>query len=500
MTQKNIYWGDIHNHCGISYGYGSLENALVRAREQLDFCAIIGHAAWHDMPEDENLKHLRDYHKKGFAKLAKNWDYVKQTIEKANVPYKFITFQGYEVHSRKYGDYHFLSPSIDLPIVEGKSPFDIVKKILPTPVIAIPHHIAYIPNYRGINWEEFSNDISPVVEVYSKHGCAISDLSPYEYLHTMGPRDSRNTVYSGLSYGYRFGFVASTDHHAGYPGSYGDGRLAVICKEKTRQEIWNAILARHTYAVTGDKIDCQFYINGAGIGSQIDGTNGRGIELKIRGCDTFDKIIIYKNLSPWKVICGEEIISVKKSNKYKVRIEMGWGKLLNGFLWHGNIKIEDGEIMSLESCFRGQNLLSPSDRDIKDTSNINNLDNRIIEKSKTTVEWKCSSFKNISTLHSQTAAIILEIFGDKRTMLNINLNGKKISISINELLTGSRGVQLNNYNSEAFLIHRAIPENKYYFKGYWNDLKKERACDVYNVEVRQNNKQCAWISPIYVLS
>ena len=59
---------------------------------------------------------------------------------------------------------------------------------------------------------------------------------------------------------------------------------------------------------------------------------------------------------------------------------MGWGKLLNGFLWHGNIKIEDGEIMSLESCFRGQNLLSPSDRDIKDTSNINNLDNRIIKK------------------------------------------------------------------------------------------------------------------------
>ena len=24
----NIYWGDLHNHCGITYGLGSLENAL----------------------------------------------------------------------------------------------------------------------------------------------------------------------------------------------------------------------------------------------------------------------------------------------------------------------------------------------------------------------------------------------------------------------------------------------------------------------------------------
>jgi hypothetical protein len=46
----NIYWGDLHNHCGISYGFGSLENALLAAKGQLDFCAIIGHASWADMP------------------------------------------------------------------------------------------------------------------------------------------------------------------------------------------------------------------------------------------------------------------------------------------------------------------------------------------------------------------------------------------------------------------------------------------------------------------
>ena len=29
--QLSLYWGDLHNHCGISYGFGSLRNALEQA-------------------------------------------------------------------------------------------------------------------------------------------------------------------------------------------------------------------------------------------------------------------------------------------------------------------------------------------------------------------------------------------------------------------------------------------------------------------------------------
>lgn len=45
----NIYFGDLHNHCGITYGFGSLENAIARAKSQLDFAAFTGHAMWPDM-------------------------------------------------------------------------------------------------------------------------------------------------------------------------------------------------------------------------------------------------------------------------------------------------------------------------------------------------------------------------------------------------------------------------------------------------------------------
>ena len=46
----NIYWGDIHNHCGITYGYGALDNALTAAKKSVGLlcgywtCHVAGYA------------------------------------------------------------------------------------------------------------------------------------------------------------------------------------------------------------------------------------------------------------------------------------------------------------------------------------------------------------------------------------------------------------------------------------------------------------------------
>ena len=62
-----LLWGDLHNHCGITYGFGSLQNALKIARSHLDFCCITGHAMWPDIyartPETEFIV---DFHREGF--------------------------------------------------------------------------------------------------------------------------------------------------------------------------------------------------------------------------------------------------------------------------------------------------------------------------------------------------------------------------------------------------------------------------------------------------
>ena len=105
----NVYYRDLHNHCGISYGHGSLKQALDNARQQLDFCSVTGHAIWPDMPEpDDDIQTIVDYHLKGFAHLRACWPEVLQTIEAYNQPGVFVTFPSFEMHSCADGDYTIL--------------------------------------------------------------------------------------------------------------------------------------------------------------------------------------------------------------------------------------------------------------------------------------------------------------------------------------------------------------------------------------------------------
>ena len=94
--------------------------------------------------------------------------------------------------------------------------------------------------------------------------------------------------------------------------------------QKTRESIWEAIKARRTYAVTGDRILCDFKINDAWMGSEITG-NVRRVKARIETEGTLDKIILYKNLKPYHIINGEMFQEVNEEDCYKIRMEMGWG-------------------------------------------------------------------------------------------------------------------------------------------------------------------------------
>ena len=77
-------YGDIHNHCNISYAHGSLGDAIKNAALRLDFASITGHASWPDMDEhDPRIQHIVQFHQRGFAKLHRNWDSYLERICKA---------------------------------------------------------------------------------------------------------------------------------------------------------------------------------------------------------------------------------------------------------------------------------------------------------------------------------------------------------------------------------------------------------------------------------
>ena len=193
------------------------------------------------LPTDrEKFAAIIDYHQEGFAKLHRNWDSVQDTFASFDDGQGFIPFLSYEWHSRGYGDHHVLFKGTHGPLLGGDTLADLRQSLIDTgqPFILEPHHIGYPLGGRGINWDAYDPTCSPIVETYSMHGCSESDEAPYPMLNTMGPRDHNSTIQAGLERGHRFGIVASTDQHSGYPGSYGDGRVAVYATERSRDAIW----------------------------------------------------------------------------------------------------------------------------------------------------------------------------------------------------------------------------------------------------------------------
>lgn len=491
-----LYWGDIHNHCGISYGHGKLEDALKRAREQLDFCSVTGHAFWPDMPTDRSkYERIINFHTEGFQKIAKGWEDVLEAFRRYNDPGHFVTFTSYEWHSCEFGDHCVYLPGDGGELITAPTIHELREKIEKRSGLVIPHHIGYARGYRGINWAAFDESISPFVEIYSMHGCSESDTAPHPMLHTMGPRDYGSTAEYGFRSGRRFGLVASTDHHSAYPGSWGDGRMAVYAEDLTRESIWDAFLNRRTYAVTGDKIKAQFSVNGAAIGEKISAAGRREIQLSVETSDFLNKIEVLKNENVIRCITSpDRLLDMAGVIKAKIRIEWGWGSKENEIRWDGELSLSDGRILSVETCFSGLPILAPQDGEVKEES----LPHKLISSDENGCAWYSYTKGNVTMKHQTTQALVAEVEMPTTASIRLNINGNYYEHKLATLLEGTRSHFVRGLLTEAVRIHRAIPVELYTFKDAFTDDASGNGTDYYRLRVSQTNNQWAWLTPIWV--
>ncbi len=489
-----VYYGDLHNHCGLSYGHGTFAEAIKNARLQLDFASVTLHAVWPDIPEnDERLGYLVDYHKEGFKKAFHNWQTYLAETEAANDPGHFITFPSYEWHSNQFGDHCiYYKNGVGNPILETQDLTELRQalKALPTETFMIPHHIGYKTGFRGINWKAFTNELSPVVEVFSFHGCSESSEGPYPYLHTMGPRDSQSCAQSGWAMGNLFGVVGSTDHHNAFPGSYGSGRLGVWASSLSREAIWDAIAKRRTYALTGDRIQLQFSLNGRPMGSICPPDETRHITVAVDGGDTLDYIEILHNN---QVIHRECLIPPKAAGKrFKVYVEFGWGEFDEDTFWDVGLQIRRGTLHSIEPRFRGFGAQGDPGSDNYAYTDWSQTDQN-------NVHFTTRTRRNPSLHSPGTEGMCLEIDGNEKTLIHGEVNGQVYEHSLAELSAGAQTHYLDGFVSPAIDFHRAVPQSEYQHEFNFTHINHHpEQRDWYALRVRQRNNQWAWSSPIWV--
>ena len=499
MKPPRILWGDLHSHCNISYGHGSLQRALRSAREHLDFCSVTGHAFWPDMPTDRpRYRDVIRYHLDGFARLQRNWPEVRRQMAAYDEPGRFATLLSYEWHSLEFGDHNIYLLNQDGDLQSGATLDELERALAGMSNMIIPHHIGYGPGARGINWQYFDERRSPVVEVFSTHGGSERDGGPYPIYHTMGPRVHEGTVARGLELGRRFGFIAGTDHHGGYPGHYGGGLTAVLAGELTREAIWRSLLERRCYPVTGDRIALDFSVNDATMGAESLPAARRTLRLAVRACDVIDRVEVVKNSRPFYRAFGPLPTAASPAlGRYKVRVEWGWGEKGELVDWNGAVRVADGEIIGVQPCFRGESLLDPRDGPV-DADTSDDPPHAILEKSSEIVAWRSRTYGNPDAFLPGTSAIIIELQGNLKTRLHFDVNDRSWSHSLSELLEGSRRQSMRGWLSEALWVHRAVPERQYAINLEIIDTEAERPVDYYYLRVAQENNQWAWSSPIWV--
>ena len=489
----SIFYGDIHNHCDLSYGHGSLADALYNARLQLDFVSVVVHAVWPDLPkDDEKLAYLIDYHEKGFAKAQANWAGYLRDIDHANEDGDFVTFPAFEWHSIEYGDYCIYYPYVqaEMPIIDAPDLASLRAELhkLSYPTLLIPHHIGYRQGSRGINWQSFTDEMSPIAEIFSFHGLSESSEGPYPYLHSMGPRHEQSTAQYGWEQGNLFGVVGSTDHHNAFPGSYGYGRMGVWAESCSREAIWEAIQKRRTYALTGDRINLQFSLNETAMGGICASDDTRAISVDVVGGDCIDYIDVLHNN---RIIHRESIVPQSATEgRFKVYIEMGWGEQAEAFDWDVSLAIENGTLHEIEPRLRG---ISPTEGNHEGDFAYTSL-----EHDGNDVHLKTKTLPNLSLHTPCTEGFVVELDGTPDTMITLTINGQVEQVCLHDILTGSRTFYTGGFVSPVLCVHQAVPQSDYHHHFTLTHQHNTSQRDWYYVRVRQRNNQWAWSSPIWV--
>jgi hypothetical protein len=500
----SVYYGDLHSHCEAGYGHGSIEDAYQNAREQLDFACVTAHAAWPDMPSDrQRLRRIIDYSSCGFERTRDAWPQLQHAADANNRPGEFISFLGSEWHSMAHGDRHIIYKGSEGSIIDApdlKTLHQYLRQLAEQGIdaLALAHHIGYRRGFRGINWDTFDASFSPVIEIMSMHGCAESDDAPYPYLHTMGPRDGRSTWQSGLARGHIVGAIGSTDHHSAHPGSYGHGRMGVWADSLTRNGIWNALKARRTYALTGDRIAVAFSVNEAPMGSVLPPAEKLQIAVTVEGGDAIDYVELVhcgQILHRWSVGEHAETDPDHHRNRYKVYLELGWGKREETVTWDVDLAVQKGTLAAVEPRFRGYDTVAPQDQEEQSYA-FSHWE----QLSEDGVCFSTRTWGNPNTRTPCTQGVCLTVDGNACTRLTGTINGQAFGIPLADLVKASCVHYLGGFVSPAYKLHRAVPRETCICERNLTlthrSTRHQR--EWYYVRVRQTNGQWAWTSPIWV--
>lgn len=251
-----VFYGDPHIHTNFSlcdYPHqGSVgENVeYCRAELGLHFAALTDHA------EHMDDKQYQDY--------RAAWDEFNQEGN-------FVMLPAYEWTSEVYGHRNLYFLDTDMPRWGANSTRSDTPEKLARLVLERTRQALVVPHHPGKRWFP-QRWLTPAplercAEIYSKWGSFEYYGNPLSQVGGIYDTVPGIFIQDALAMGKKMGFLAGGDCHILKPGTR--GITGVLARELTRGEIFEAMLARRTFATTGVRSEIFFTLGGHLMGEEI---------------------------------------------------------------------------------------------------------------------------------------------------------------------------------------------------------------------------------------
>ncbi len=287
---ERIFWGDLHSHSAISKdAVGHDDFRYARDITRLDFLAPTEHSE-----DDVNWRREKD------GITPQEWQTIRRRVRRFYDPGRFVTLLGYECtfHDGHHCVYFRSEEGVPWNPRRLGSVANLWKRLEPGTAFTIPHHLGRttaaswprIVRHAGLGppppyerrrhgpWVDWrppgptAIELRPNLEIYSLHGSSEYD-DPQDALayNKVGylpshPQPGPHYARDAWALGHRVGTVAGSDNHTAQPGQPHAGLTAVLAPRLEREAIFDAIVARRTYATTGRRIYLEFEVSGTPMG------------------------------------------------------------------------------------------------------------------------------------------------------------------------------------------------------------------------------------------
>jgi hypothetical protein len=310
--------------------------------------------------------------------------------------------------------------------------------------------------------------------------------------HSMGGTTRSQTAMAQLVAGRRFGLIAGTDTHNGHPASYNEGLTAILTEELTRESVFKALRARHTYAVTGDRIGLELSSGSAIMGDVLPRSAPRDFSLTVDPLAPLEYVKLLRNGRTVQVWSPDPAPEEKPSaGSWLVRVDFGWDRLGSRdlTLWNMQIDLEDAEVEAVFPCFSGGQ------------AGKDHL-NRVIRHSPQHLSVEAFTSRDNPV---PVSGFVLRVNATRDFRLRISAKtetlgqsgGFDLQTTLGEILRDDVWAQSDpRFSSPKLRIGSSFRSDNLRFSANWSDPHSSGE-DFYMLKVQQANGQMAWSTPIW---